>query len=113
MSAPTDPSNPGLLFGPGPEGWWDSERCSAPTVLRLPDGTWRMYYYGRDATFDRAINFPAGRSGVAESTDGVRWTRVRGPLTLGAVFEPSADPTRFDCGHVGFTDVHWHNGLFW
>ena len=33
----------GRIFGPGPEGWWDSERVSCPRVLRNPDGGWIMW----------------------------------------------------------------------
>jgi len=58
---------PGLVFGPGPEGWWDSERVSEPQILREPDGTWKMWYYGRDATFDRTIGLQSGRCGMAMS----------------------------------------------
>ena len=55
MTARTD-LQPGLLLGPGPAGAWDSERVSGPRVLRGEDGLWRMWYYGRDPGFDRAIN---------------------------------------------------------
>ncbi len=99
-------SGPGLVLTPGPAGWWDSERVSCPRVLREADGVWRMWYYGRDPTFNRAINLPSGRSGLATSKDGIHWERVRGPLTMGAVLEPSVPEERFDSGHVGITDVH-------
>jgi predicted GH43/DUF377 family glycosyl hydrolase len=105
--------NPGLVLGPGPEGWWDSERCSSPQVLREADGSWKMWYYGRDPGFDRQINFPAGRSGLATSADGITWERARGPLTMGAVIEPSPDPSRFDSGHVGVTNVQKFDDLYW
>ena len=105
---------PGLVLGPGPKGWWDSERVSSPQVLHEPNGTWKMWYYGRDATFDRMINLPSGRCGMAVSKDGIVWERVRGPLTMGAVFEP-VPPTedRFDNGHVGISDIYFDNGLYW
>jgi hypothetical protein len=99
-------SEPGLILRPGPPGWWDSERVSCPRVLREGNGQWRMWYYGRDPTFNRAINLPSGRSGMATSKDGIHWERVRGPLTMGAVLEPSVPEERFDSGHVGITDVH-------
>jgi len=104
---------PGLLLGPGPEGSWDSERVSGPRVLRCADGTWRMWYYGRDPGFDREINLPTGRVGLATSRDGLAWERVRGPLTLGSVLEPHADTARFDSGHVGVSDVAERDGLYW
>ncbi|WP_287527531.1 hypothetical protein [Okeania sp. SIO2C2] len=52
----TQINQPGLVLTPGTEGWWDSERVSSPCVLHSPDGTWKMWYYGRDASFDRQIN---------------------------------------------------------
>ena len=104
---------PGLVLAPGPEGWWDSERVSGPSVMRGADGVWKMWYYGRDASFDRQINLPNGRCGFATSADGVYWERVRGPLTMGAVFEPSPDPGRFDSAHVGVSDVSAFDGLVW
>lgn len=107
------PTGPGLIFGPGPTGNWDSERVSCPRVLRLPDGRWRMWYYGRDPGFDRRINLPTGRVGLAESADGINWARVEGPLTMGAVLEPHADESRFDAGHVGISDIHQVDGLHW
>lgn len=105
---------PGLIFGPGPEGWWDSERVSSPQVMREADGTWKLWYYGRDAGFDRSINLPSGRCGMAVSEDGVNWSRVRGPLTMGAVLEPSPSQVgSFDNGHVGVSDVYKENGFYW
>jgi hypothetical protein len=102
---------PGLVLGPGPAGWWDSERVSCPRVLRMPDGTWKMWYYGRDPAFDREINMQTGRVGLAESKDGFHWKRVKGPLTMGSVFEPSSGD-RFDNGHVGSTDIHYEDGVY-
>jgi len=96
---------PGLIFPEGPAGWWDSERTSRPCVLREADGSWRMWYYGRDPSFDDAYTLPTGRIGMATSKDGIHWDRVKGPLTMGAVLEPSADPARFDSGHVGVGSV--------
>ena len=104
---------PGLLFGPGPSGAWDDERVSGPRVLQCPDGIWRMWYYGRDTQFDREINLPSGRCGLATSADGLSWQRVQGPMTRGAVFEPHPDPSRFDSGHVGVSDVQIRDGLLW
>ena len=109
----TQINQPGLVLAPGLEGWWDSERVSAPQVLRCPDGSWKMWYYGRDASFDREINLPTGRCGLANSADGIHWERVRGSLTMGAVFEPSTDPSLFDCAHVGVSDVSYLDGLYW
>lgn len=102
----------GLVLGPGPDGWWDSERVSCPQVLRDENGRWYMWYYGRDPEFDRKINLPTGRCGMAVSDDGISWKRVKGPLTKGAVFEPSPDPSRFDSGHVGVSQVEKNGDTF-
>jgi hypothetical protein len=73
-----------------------------------------MWYYGRDAEFDRAVNLPSGRCGMAVSDDGVNWKRVKGPLTRGAVLEPSpAGENSFDNAHVGVSGVYRENGLYW
>ena len=109
----TLPDGPGRLFGPGPEGWWDSERVSCPRVLRDPSGGWLMWYYGRDPMFDREVALPTGRVGLARSDDGINWRRVRGPLTQGAILEPDSDQSRFDSAHVGISDIHWRDGLYW
>ncbi|WP_071516745.1 glycosyl hydrolase [Geitlerinema sp. PCC 9228] len=114
----TEPTNhttqqPGLILGPGPSQWWDSERVSCPRVLRCSDGMWRMWYYGRDRNFDRDINLPTGHCGMAISEDGIHWQRVQGPLTMGAVFEPHPDPNRFDSAHVGVSDVRYSDGYYW
>ena len=107
------PAGPGKIFGPGPSGWWDSERVSCPRVLRNRSGGWLMWYYGRDPDFNRQVTLPSGRVGLAKSDDGISWERVRGPLTNGAVFEPDIDATRFDSAHVGISDIHWRDGQYW
>ena len=104
---------PGLILTPGPKGWWDSERVSCPRVLRDRFGIWRMWYYGRDPSFDREINLPTGRCGLAISRDGIQWRRVRGPLTKGSVFEPSSDLNRFDSAHVGVSDIQFAHNQYW
>jgi hypothetical protein len=113
QAAPVAPVGPGRVLGPGPAGRWDSERVSSPCVLRGDDGVWRMWYYGRDPTFDRSIDVPTGRIGLATSNDGLRWQRVDGPGTLGAVLDPSGDPRRFDAAHVGVSFVERRGSTWW
>jgi hypothetical protein len=72
-----------------------------------------MWYYGRDPGFERRITLPTGRIGLATSTDGLRWERVPGPATLGAVFDPHPDPARFDSSHVGIGDIWREGDLYW
>jgi len=110
----TTNGQPGLVLGPGPEGWWDSERVSGPQILREPDGTWKMWYYGRDVTFDRMIGLQSGRCGMAVSKDGVTWDRVHGPLTMGSILDPASSTVdRFDNAHIGVSGIYYENGLYW
>ena len=53
----------GLVLGPGPDGWWDSERVSSPQVMIQPDGTFdpTKTWFNIDAGFERVQgNQPAG-----------------------------------------------------
>lgn len=103
-----EPKNRGLIFAPGPAGRCDDYRVGGAVIERDADGqAWRMWYYCRDAAYDRPApaTLGTGRIATATSTDGIAWTRFDGPLELGAVFIPDADQSRFDCGHVGLTDV--------
>jgi hypothetical protein len=72
-----------------------------------------MWYYGRDPSFDREINLPTGRCGMATSKDGIHWERIAGPLTGGAVLEPHPDVDRFDSSHVAVSDVSYADGRYW
>lgn len=76
-------NEPGPVFGPGPEDWWDSERVSSAPVLREPDGSWKLWYYGRDADFDRDINLPTGRVGLVERATTTLVSPVRETVSLG------------------------------
>ena len=88
----------GRVLAPGSdgEGWWD-QRTSAMPIVLPPSAhrkRWRMFYYGReDGNWNggRPAFLPTGVSGLAESDDGLRWTRVRGPLEGGAVLRPPDD----------------------
>ena len=105
---------PGLILSTNnSENWWDSDHISSPEVIHCADGTWRMWYYGRDRKFDPLVKLPSGRCGLAVSSDGVNWERIKGPLTMGAVFEPHPDPNRFDSCHVGVTSVYFQDNLYW
>ena len=70
---------------------------------------WQCFYYGRPGdtwNADLPAFLPTGVSGLAESEDGLHWSRVRGPLEDGAVLRPSDDADSFDHVHVGITDVY-------
>jgi hypothetical protein len=98
-------AQPGVVLDVAAAGAWDSKSISTPRVIREADGTWKMWYHGRDANFDKRINLPTGHIGLATSRDGIAWTRVKGPLPNGAVMSPSEDPAAWDSGHVGIGDI--------
>ncbi len=96
----------GLVFGKGPSGRCDDYRVGGAIVDYDEIGrAWRMWYYCRDAMFDGPPTLGTGRIALATSNDGIAWRRFDGPLSAGAVFEPSADPADFDSLHIGLTDI--------
>jgi len=65
-----------------------------------------MWYYGRSSdkwANDQKAQLPTGVCGYAESPDGLHWTRVKGPLSRGAVLEPSSEGP--DSVHLGVSDI--------
>ena len=105
----------GLVFGPGPAGRCDDFRVGGAVVARdEAAGLWRMWYYCRDRAYDRPApaTLGSGRVALAVSADGVDWTRVDGPASCAAVFAPADELHRFDCGHVGLTDITRRSGLW-
>ena len=65
------PSNPII----SPAGGWESLNLGEPSVLKQ-DGVYKMWYLGSSGTFPRI--------GLAESTDGISWSRYSGnPVLIG------------------------------
>ena len=98
----------GFVFGPGPSGRCDELRVGGGVVdYDAVGGLWRLWYYCRDKELHTRApkTLGSGRVALATSADGVAWNRVDGPLTGGAVFEPSQNLEDFDSLHVGVTDV--------
>lgn len=58
---------------PGPDGSFDDEQVSVPQVLKLEDGTYRMYHSGFNK--DGAMHID-----LATSDDGIEWTRQAEPV---------------------------------
>ncbi|MDX2142540.1 MAG: hypothetical protein SFV19_04235 [Rhodospirillaceae bacterium] len=103
----------GLIFQAGPLGRCDEDKIGGPIVKWHPtEKTWWMWYYCRDKSWpkDVAPAFGSGRVALAKSDDGIKWTRVDGPLSMGSVFEPSRDPNTFDSDHLASGDVLFHDG---
>ena len=104
----------GRVLYPGSEGdgWWDQKMTAMPVVLP-PDAAagrpmWLMYYYGREGgTWNKGTTafLPTGVTGLAESDDGLSWTRVKGPLAGGAVMLPSDEAGALDEIQIGVTDI--------
>ena len=99
-----------LTPGSSGDGWWDGRCAAMPVVLPPSDARpkWQCFYYGRPAAEWNAglpAFLPTGISGLAESDDGLSWSRVAGPLEEGAILRPSDDPDALDHVHVGITDV--------
>ena len=95
----------GLVLPAAGPGRWDATTVSCPRVLRLGPRDYRMWYYGRDPDFDRAIGLPTGRIGLARSSDGRAWERVAGAGYRGSIMDPADDPLRFDSAHLGLGEV--------
>jgi predicted GH43/DUF377 family glycosyl hydrolase len=106
----------GLVLPPGPAGRCDDDRLGGP-VIRWDEAIrrWRMWYYGRSAEFPKGVApaFGTGSIATAVSDDGIRWTRVDGPLKGGAVLMPSSDPSAFDTAHIGTGDVIRQGDSWW
>lgn len=93
------PALDGAVLGLGAPGDFD-ERGNF-TVSALKDGaTYRLYYGGSDTSGDPVacpgINDTHWRVGLAESTDGVSFTRVRGDATPGGAILDVGQPGQFD-----------------
>jgi hypothetical protein len=67
---------------------WETTAPHAPSVARMPDGSWRMFYGAGDAI------------GEARSDDGVGWTRVDATPQTPAPDPALAPGSSFDRGQV-------------
>ena len=111
VAATTEPSSLAPVLSPSadrPERW-DSACVANPVVLKPGPGEdrWKMWYYGNNGNWsDGTVGFlPTGTSGLAESPDGVRWTKIDGPRADKSVFGPADDVDAWDGLHTGVGDV--------
>lgn len=65
----------GLAFDVGSPGSWDSEGVGSPHVIRMDDGTERMYYTGQGEGGSTAI-------GVAKLAQSQEWIREQATVTF-------------------------------
>lgn len=99
----TGPLAKGAVLAPGPKGDFDSIYVGLTDVIRVGATFW-MFYFGAD---DTPLSFRGApvigyrmRPGLARSTDGVHWAKVRGKGPGGAII---------DYGTANWAS--WPNGL--
>jgi predicted GH43/DUF377 family glycosyl hydrolase len=83
----------------GPRGAWDEVSLGDPDVVQI-DGTYYLYYLGEDRARRQ-------RLGVAQSTDGVTWTKLRSNPVL-----ELGDMGHFDERGLGEPAV-WRDNGYW
>ncbi len=84
----------------GPRGSWDERGVADPYVIRIGNW-WYMYYLGMDRARRQML-------GVARSSDGIVWTKLRD----GPVLQPGP-PGAFDERGVGEPAVWTSHGWYW
>jgi hypothetical protein len=97
-----------LIFGPRPTDRCDHFRVGGADRRSHPvGGLWRMWYFCRDHAVDPAAppTLGIGRVALAISRNRIHRERVNGPLTTGAVLEPSAVSADLDSLTLGVIDV--------
>lgn len=92
--------DPQPVLDPGPYGSWDERGVADPYVIRM-DPYFYLYYLGQDRARRQ-------RLGLARSTDGLHWEKLRSNpiLELG-------DSGTFDEAGVGEPAVFQFRGLYW
>lgn len=107
---------PGHILGPGPAGRCDDKKIGVG-VPRWDAASNRflMWYFCRDREFssDAPATLGTGRIALAESTNGIQWTRVDGAAAKGAVLDKSPNESDFDSLHLGLTDMMFHEDQWW
>mmetsp|Transcript_43921 Transcript_43921/g.133785 ORF Transcript_43921/g.133785 Transcript_43921/m.133785 type:complete len:448 (-) Transcript_43921:487-1830(-) len=113
-AAATSTSTAGPVLSPSEEGddpnRFDSS-CAANPVVLPPSATglsrWRMYYYGNAGSWagGRKNFLPTGWIGMAESDDGISWTKAVGAEEGGSILAPTGNPDDWDGIQIGLGDV--------
>jgi predicted GH43/DUF377 family glycosyl hydrolase len=91
-------------LSPGSDGSWDSVKVERPSIIRLPDSTYRIYYAGSNVR-DAEGGFQIG---LATSPDGIDWSTYTGNpvLTVG-------EPGSFDELSILGARVLLKDGEYW
>jgi len=91
----------GPIFGAGDEGDFDVTATWTGSVMRGPDGLWRMFYTG--SVFPDASSTNIETIGVATSPDLYTWTKSAGPIT-------TADPRWYETlGTSSWPEEAWRD----
>jgi hypothetical protein len=97
--------SPSLPSDPNP---FDTGCVANPVVLPPSDENekWQCYYYGNSGSWKDGIDcfLPTGWCGLAESDDGIRWTKIPGTLEGGSILAPEGGDA-WDGVHLGVGDV--------
>ncbi len=95
-------SNHGRIFDVGPVGSFDSTANWTGSVVRGPDGRWRLYYTGsRFLSLDSNANIET--VGLAISDDLHTWTKLPGPIV-------AADPAWYETlGTSAWPEEAWRD----
>jgi predicted GH43/DUF377 family glycosyl hydrolase len=92
--------HPGPVLEPGPRGAWDERGVADPYVIQI-DGVFYMYYLGQDRAHRQ-------RLGLARSSDGVTWEKLRSNPVL-----ELGQPRAFDETGLGEPAVWQQAGRYW
>jgi predicted GH43/DUF377 family glycosyl hydrolase len=95
---------PGPVLEPGPYASWDEYGVADPYVIRV-DPYFYLYYLGQDRAGPHRAR---QRLGVARSTDGILWEKLRS----NPILEPGADGA-FDEAGLGEPAVWTWHGFYW
>jgi predicted GH43/DUF377 family glycosyl hydrolase len=91
---------PKPVLEPGPYGSWDEYGVADPCVVRI-EPYFYLFYLGQDRARRQ-------RLGVARSTDGIRWEKLRANPVL-----ELGDPGAFDENGLGEPAVWNSHGFYW
>eukprot|EP00978_Attheya_sp_CCMP212_P038889 scaffold197225_cov46-Attheya_sp.AAC.1 len=102
-------SNPILTASsPGDPTQFDSGCVANPVILAPSENNpkWQCYYYGNAGSWSggRPCFLPTGSSGLAESIDGITWSKVSGSEEDGAILTPGQEG-EWDAVQTGVADV--------
>ena len=91
------------IVSPGPPGSWDATNVETPSVLKLPDGSYRLYYTGGKEPETEVYQI-----GLATSADGSNWQKAADNPVL-----PLGPAGSFDAYSVFNPSALYKDGKYW